>query len=571
MPLSPFDQVLARMQRDGGPTKQTALEAFALAYGPLPGVRVPVGPRGDIVFGSGPSRWLARFWNQLTPAQQAAVAKAEGDVAVGGGPGKARPLMRAGKATDDPGTAVYRTIVNGAINQISARTGVALAIPTVVTLEPKQPVTSDGPVWAQAVVWYTSGHPWDPDGACAIEIFPVLQHSADMTNVEMVISHEVFHCFQDQALGSYSAWLSTHQWLTEGEAMYVGEALSPSQNPLSRKHWGEYVNEPNTHLFDRSYSAIGFYAHLHDVGINPWPLLLQMITENDLGAYHSAIKGDPDEFLSTWGPSWFRNGPSSEWQIEGPGPVPASTPNIDSGSVGNGATLGVKANAWENTLERVDAGADVVTLDPVAGWGGATDTNNTLNVKLVGTPVDICTKVGGCTCPEGSTGTPPTLTAVSPLKVGVTGGETGATISLTGHSLDDYCKKAPPTTAASKGGGGCGLLTPAEISKYAHIDVGAGVFDGHVCNYETAGLRFGTTVGVNDALANQHPPVTSTVAGLGGVFQRVIPNQLAGGRSVLMVVVPAGALPPFSLSLTSPSPTIVADATALAKLVEQRL
>ncbi len=478
---SPFDQVLAQMQRDGKPTKQTALQAFALAFGSLPGVTVPSGPHADIVYGSGPMRWLAPFWDQLTATQQDAVAKAEGDVPAGGGPGKSRGSVRSAKASDDPGTGIYRSIVNDAIKAISARTGVALTIPTVVTLEEKQPSTGDGPVWARAVVWYTSGHTWDPDGACDIELFPVLRQSADMTNITMVLSHEVFHCFQDQVLGAYDKWLSAPQWLLEGEAMYVGEALSPSKNPLSKKHWGEYVDEPNTHLFKRSYSAIGFYAHLQDVGINPWHVLLTMVTETDLAAYHTAIKGDPDEFLSTWAPSWFREGPTSEWSIEGPGPVPSSTPEVADGSVGNGQSIEVKANKWENMLTRVDAGADVVTLDPVEGWGGATDTNNTLNVRLIGAPVDVCTKVGGCTCPEGSTGSPPTRTAVSPLKLGVTGAETGATISLTGRSLDDYCKKTPPTTA--KPSGGCAYLDAATIDKITGLHITTVKDKGDSCEY----------------------------------------------------------------------------------------
>ncbi len=385
--------------------------------------------------------------------------------------------------TDDPGTATYRGIVNDAIKAISAHTGVALTLPTVVTLETTQEVNKKyGPIWAEGVVWLTNGHTWDPDGTCAIKIFPILQQSVDMTNARMVISHEVFHCFQDQVLGSYNAWKGVPAWLGEGEAMFVGESLASSNNPKSKQFWKNYVDHPNTHLFDRDYDAVGFYAHLQDVGINVWKLLLPMVKQNSLNAYHMAVNKDPKEFLTTWAASWFREGPNKEWDIEGPGPVPPETPPSHLDAVANGQSLNVKANAWENTLERLDTqNANVVTLTPVEGWGGATDVNNQLDVKLYAESVDICTKAGGCQCPEGTTGSPPTLDATGPLKLGATGGETGADIGVTGHSLDDYCMKAPQSAQGS--GSVCSYLDAATISKITGLHITKVQDNGDACVY----------------------------------------------------------------------------------------
>lgn len=385
--------------------------------------------------------------------------------------------------TDDPGTATYRAIVNHAIQQITARTGVTLTLPTVVTLEKTQEVSPKyGPIWAEGVVWLMNGHTWDPDGTCAIKIFPILQQSTDMTNAKMVISHEVFHCYQDQVLGSYNAWLGAPDWLKEGEAMFVGESLAPSNNPYSIKFWKNYVEHPNTHLFDRDYDAVGFYAHLQDVGIGVWKLLLPMVTEDSLTAYHTAVNQDPKEFLTTWAASWFREGPSKAWRIDGPGPVGTERPPSHLDAVANGQSLSVTANAWENTLERLDTqNADVVRFTPVAGWGAVTDVNNQLDVKLVGHPVDVCTKAGGCECPEGSTGSPPALNATGPLKLGVTGGESGADITVAGLPLDDYCKKAPPQAGPS--GSVCSFLDAATVSRITGLHITKVTNSGDACIY----------------------------------------------------------------------------------------
>jgi hypothetical protein len=393
------------------------------------------------------------------------------------------PLVAGGAAfADDPGTATYRLFVNDAIAQISARTGVTFTLPTVVQLTDQQEYNQYGPIWAEGIVWMTTGKTWSPDGACAIKVFPEGQKAADMQSLKMVITHEVFHCFQDQVLGSYKAWKAVPAWLGEGEAMFVGESLAPSNNAYSKLFWKNYIDNPNKHLFDRDYDAVGFYAHLDDVGVGVWHLLLPMVTHDSMTAYHMAVNEKPKEFLTTWAASWFREGPSKEWRIEGPGPVGQERPPSHLDSVANGQSVSVTAKAWENTLERVDTqGADVVRLTPVTGWGAATDVNNHLDVKLYSHSVEVCTKVGGCECPEGKTGNPPTLDAVGPLKLGVTGGETGAEITVEGRSLDDYCKDKPQS--GGSWGNPCAFLDPATISSITGLHITKEKNDGDACIY----------------------------------------------------------------------------------------
>src|SRR5262245_40517962 len=67
-----FQRVLARIGADGTIDRDTALQAFALAFGPLPGVHVPAGPAEEIPSGSGPLRWVLAQFSRLTQAQRTA-------------------------------------------------------------------------------------------------------------------------------------------------------------------------------------------------------------------------------------------------------------------------------------------------------------------------------------------------------------------------------------------------------------------------------------------------------------------------------------------------------------------
>src|SRR5258708_1004304 len=72
---SAWGQVLDQIQPDGTVTADTALQAFSLAFGPLPGVTVSSGPVGEIRSGTMALRWLVGHWSEITPAQRAAAVQ----------------------------------------------------------------------------------------------------------------------------------------------------------------------------------------------------------------------------------------------------------------------------------------------------------------------------------------------------------------------------------------------------------------------------------------------------------------------------------------------------------------
>ena len=68
-----WERVLERIGPDGKVDLKTALAAFSVAVGPLPGVPEPVGRRDRIASGTGAIRWIESHRLELTGAQRAAV------------------------------------------------------------------------------------------------------------------------------------------------------------------------------------------------------------------------------------------------------------------------------------------------------------------------------------------------------------------------------------------------------------------------------------------------------------------------------------------------------------------
>ena len=72
-PATVWEEFLVEMDDDGRVSKETALEAFALAYGPIPGVEVRAGDHGPVASMTAQS-WLSHHMDELTPEQ---IAEAE--------------------------------------------------------------------------------------------------------------------------------------------------------------------------------------------------------------------------------------------------------------------------------------------------------------------------------------------------------------------------------------------------------------------------------------------------------------------------------------------------------------
>jgi hypothetical protein len=70
-----WDNATAGITRDGKVPLQTALEAFSVVYGALPGVQMPQGDDAFTGSGTGAVRWLLGHWQELTEEQKTAASR----------------------------------------------------------------------------------------------------------------------------------------------------------------------------------------------------------------------------------------------------------------------------------------------------------------------------------------------------------------------------------------------------------------------------------------------------------------------------------------------------------------
>lgn len=468
---SAWGKVLSRIGPDGTVDEATALAAFALAFGPLPGFEVPAGASGNVADGSEALRWAVRLRDRFTDEQRAAVDRVVAATAGGGG---ARRSVGSG---DGPGTGRYRTLIDEMLSRYKGPLG-PLPIPTTVAL-----VGFEGKALAYANGFDSNG---DQQGAavrCAIGITPS-GRKADDEQIDLIIAHEVFHCYQATWLGlaRYYNDESVAPWVIEGAATWAEFNTVPAQQVAQRDNWWiPYLATPTRSLFSRSYDAVGFYGQVRQQGVELWPLMQQFHTAADnVTRYH--ILADPAGagLLDAWAPGYFRRPVrGAAWDITGkfvPDPGTLEPP-VDELNVTNGTERAVSAKPFTNSLEVLDTTADLTHLAFV-GHARLADESGFDSTEL--TDLYLCTRSGGdCSCPDqsdgdGGSGLPASRQSpTGTLILGLTGGTDGTAGTVSGQSLDDFCAKRKAAKKATSTLPPCQVVTPDDASRLVPALAGA--------------------------------------------------------------------------------------------------
>lgn len=482
-----WGQLLARIGPEGDVDQDTALAAFALAFGPVPGAKVPPGPPGNVNDGSEALRWAIRLRDQLSGEQRAAVDRvvaATANAPGGGGPG------RAFRQADGPGTSRYRTLIDEMLARFKGPLG-ALPIPTSVAL-----VGAEGVAWATAVGLDAQD---GQDGAavrCAIGITPTGQKAGDDA-LAQVIAHEVFHCYQNAWIGTGRVYhdKDVAPWVIEGAATWAGINTAPEEAGDPDNWWSTYLVSPTMALFSRSYDAVGFYGQVHQQGVDLWPLMAKFHSAaGNLARYHVLADPAGPAFLDAWAPGYFRRparGPA--WDITGKAVPEAGTldPPVDDLPVANGSERGLSAKPFTNTLEVLDTKADV-THFAFTGHARLSDEGGFDSTEL--TDLYLCTRSGGnCACPDqaagdGSDGLPASRQSVTgTLILGLTGGTDGTTGTVSGQSLKDFCAKRKAKPRVTSTLRPCAVVTPEDAARMVPALAG-GPHDETVLNANGSGI-----------------------------------------------------------------------------------
>ncbi len=489
---------LAALILQEGLTPERAKALFSMAMGPLPGVDVPVGDRDPTDFdGTLAIIYLYRVWDSLTPEQQKAAgqlinraenARASRSEARVTKAGFFPELIPSGfQRVVDKGAFDYQALAQNAVSTLSAILGVSpVRFQVVVDYSDPPPKST---TWAYTFSWdkpvfYGNNNkpldinkyvPWIPNsGGCKTTFLDQRFQGASPADAEAVVTHEVFHCYQQRQAGTAEATISIPPWILEGEPTWVMATVVPAVDAVVMgPKWATYVGSPATVYLKRSYDAIGVFGHLSDFAGDDavWTMLLPMVTmsigNNGSDAFNAMVQGNQIKYFTSWGSSYFLVPGNTPWTMVGPGSPTSVALSIESLPIA--VTLDSQTNEllapagpYQSGMFQLSGSADVVMVTLLTGYGRLHDQNFSLDTALdTSGPLALCLKDGGCKCPDGTAGASLiTQRATAPLSIGINGGDTTAQVGVVTTSLDHFCeqKKKPQNNqpGGTPGGGGGG-------------------------------------------------------------------------------------------------------------------
>jgi hypothetical protein len=437
--------LLADLPDDGTVPLDAALQAFALAYGPLPGVEVPSGERGD-VDGTTAMTWLAQHADELTPAQAGAAAVAlsardgDGDIVALAPPGPSRRAVTSPGVNnpcylnaitltaDADGTAPYRPVLDAAVAELEQYLG-PLGIPVFLGFSDAAP-----PIQADAAGWAPDCR--TRSRSCTIRI---ATHATTQppSALEGSLLHEVVHCFQATVV-PIATMQHRPRWLIEGFPTWAAEQLVGA-GPINN-WWGHYLILPARSLFHRTYDALGLWASLETLGLDPWTTFAAGLLAEGNPAALEATAGDLYAELGTAWAATYARAPErgSAWNVTAPR-ISADRYTAPAVNVGIGTTLDVTTRPAANSLHQVTMFAEVVVVTVAAGGGrlsydaGSERLLTDLAGPLCGTRM--------CECPPDTPNADTVFENVQSASflLAVTGLAEPAQVALEGMTLEDYC------------------------------------------------------------------------------------------------------------------------------------
>lgn len=437
-----WNVIRSHVGKDGAIDRETALDAFALTIGPLPGVTPPPGTRQVFDDATGPLRWTLRHESELTAAQRQAVERYVAVVPTTASLVAPRRFATASVILVDAATirAQIKQLAASADAAIAAKIGhpgmswdIQLDFPSEV---PKDQQDSNG----YADVVDAAGQRGEGVPAlCHVHITP-LGAAEERPALTRTVDHEIFHCYQAAQYGSVSSFLAAPSWLIEGSAAWAAGDLSGS---VPAAFWHDYLTGPETSLFQRTYDAVGFYAHMKESGEDPWGRFdsmyaAQRATGNG-GALTAGLGGHAQSFLDTWATGLVRDSAvGREWDTTGPG-ITSDKENLATIPITAGQSGAEALPAAGNSAYVLDLEADVITLNtPPHTRAHSVMGNAFVAAAPRGT---YCARNGGCVCPAGSARAGQSVPPISagPVYLAVTGATAGAQWNAWGQTLDDFC------------------------------------------------------------------------------------------------------------------------------------
>jgi hypothetical protein len=441
-----WDAVLGRIGPDGSVDAATALQAFSLAFGPLPGVAVPAGDPGTIPDATGPLEWLVGDWADIGPDQRTAAIRLVPMLATLGGTGSpsadvaaAAPVVLL-KPVPTPrrSDSFYTDLAKTVAEKIGTKVGRSLGIDVKAHVD-----FGAGKFDAVTEPLNASGGTTGAIAQCVLT-FGRSGDALEGVDLNALVFHEVWHCFQGTELGLDGFW--NHRpapWIIEGQANWVGNSLAPGAD-LDDNYWEAYLTAPETLLFKEAYSAMGFYAQLESSGTDVWHRLDPMLQASGNQPAFQAAGGTSDPLLNAWAAGFLRKPErGAAWDIVGAN-VTSEAASVPVSPVPNGGSLQASSPAYTNSLYGIP-GASAADVLQFSFSGHARVSDASSHDYLITGEAMLCHRTEGCECPGQGPDQPPLLPVSGNVALAVTGDPGGDSGVVTGISLDDYCPKLTGT------------------------------------------------------------------------------------------------------------------------------
>jgi hypothetical protein len=478
---SVWDQTLAETNPDGTVSLATALKAFALAIGPVPGVTPPPGPV-DIVSGTIAVRRVLAHWAELSQEQRAAVR----DALTGAGgsssprqdvrdPTRFRATVLRGPKAPDPNidclpsdtgqSQAFRALVPEIEAKLAEHLGPDLfANPKsgrkatdfriALSVNTRQLYDKPGRITKMYTFPCRAGQPTgegDVPG-CTIHVNPeALSAKYSDHDRRAFLIHEMMHCVLNAHLGAEYALAP--DWYAEGVPSWV-ETMLGGGDPASTRDFKTYLDlrSPVVSLYQRTYDGLGFFVHLAETGTDVWsrifPMGQALLAGGNRAGWDAAAV--TDAFLDSWGSGLVRGRyPGTPWNTGAPGLPADYRPAIPQAELTDSGPVTVEVPVAAAAVALANVHSEVVTVVPTAAARGRLSTGLGHDLTLAeAAGTTFCARPGGCACPAGSAAGEVSFTALTggPNYLAVTGGPEAASVRMLGQSLDSFCKQAPPPT-----------------------------------------------------------------------------------------------------------------------------
>jgi hypothetical protein len=475
-PVSAWDKVADQVRPDGSVSEQTALEAFVLAYGPLPGVHPPAGPPARIPSDDVAGDWITPFLSRLPARQRRLVEQRLGITTSASGAHVSFCLLLCyGDPTFKPDAAL-QAIVDAYVNDYAPQLGQLKLTVVAGTSQQESSFLADAAPLLSSLG--RQGHAPQVPAICRIRMLPGGQ-ARDSADQHWILAHELFHCYEFSILGARVWHGLPKDWVTEGMATWAAFAIDPVPN-YADGFIRQYIVQPHTPLFERSYDAVGFWDHLQDVDGALWSAIPGILNAGGNVAEFDASGANSTAFLEGWGSSVMRAVPGNDpnWNMI----LPFGPPVIPAFGALNPGGLGVLPGQGAVSAPAYGTSQYLIRSNPHEPiMNVAIDGSARLSYDKNYTDLSdawFCT-IAACACPPGTTGSiPPTRPLEPNSLLGLTGDPfSGTQGEIDSYPIDHFCH--PHTSPPGGGGGGsmgCRSGACASSSGDPHLLTFAGDF-----------------------------------------------------------------------------------------------